>query len=360
MNIRRAPLGLFLMVLAVLISCGPKTRPLGVFGESRLEEVLGQDGVTPVPFSENLTLWTFGDTMLGTWKGEVSSSATFTEKTAISSFLSNSLAFTPAPNPQNIENLPFTFYKKNGKVAPFIEYLRSEDPSRVRLWAVDGVRMGNTVYVYYLRITITEPGKFLAFRVSGIGLTRWDIPEGWRPGMGVRFVRLPDLFPGNYPAFGSCVIRRGGYCITVGHCRAPDGSTPVKFARVAAERISDRAGYEFLQEDGGWGRDINRAGSFLGDVIGECSLSYNEAIGRYILIYCRQWTGEIIMVRFGDFSDLRHAKKEVVYRPPVIRAADGAPALYYSGKEIYSWGKTLFAVYINPLEYQPYLLEIRL
>jgi len=350
-----------LLLLALcFFCCGPKAEPLGVFGASRLSGVLGQDGVTPIPFDETLTLWTFGDTILGSWKGEVSTSATFSERADINSFLSNSLATTPPPTVDNIRNLTFSFYREKGKIAPFIRLLPGESPSVIRLWALDGIRIDDRVYVYYYRIRITDPGKFLAFEPVALGLAAWRVPAGWAPGDAMGFERLPDLFRGNAPAFGSSVIRKDGFIYTVGHYAPGDGSSPVKFAKVEEGRINDPGAYVFLDLQGRWVRDIDSAHPFLGDIMGECSLSYNESLKSYLLVYCQQWTGSIIMVRFRDFHKLGTASKEVVYSPPALEQKGSFPPLYYSGKEIFSSGKTLYAIYINPLEYQPYLLKIRL
>ena len=93
--------------------------------------------------------------------------------------------------------------------------------------------------------------------------------------------------------------------------------------------------------------------------MGECSLSYNESAGKFMIIYCQSWTGKIIIAEFSDFSGLRNAEKSVVYEPPVLgQNKPGIPKFFYSGKEIFSSGRIVFAIYINPLEYQPHLLKI--
>lgn len=352
---------LFLVAVFLLLSCRPAARPLGVFGPSRLHEVLGQDGVTPIPFNEGLYLWTFGDTILGSWKGGVSTSATFSEAANIRDMLSNSLAFTEPPNPENVSSLRFRFYKEQGRVSQFLKLKWGERPEYDRLWAVDGIRLGDRVYVYYLIIKIAKTGKPLNFSMRAVGIARWKPSPSWREGARVDFERLPDLFPGNYPAFGSCVIEREGYLYTVGHYTAPDFSSPVKIARVKSADIERSVCYEFLSRDGGWVKDIARAQAFLGDVMGECSLSYNEFLQSYVMVYCQVRTGNIVMVRFRDFGGLLRARKEIVYEPPRLLWKKGeAESWYYSGKEIISSGRLLYAIYINPREYQPYLIELRL
>lgn len=351
----------FLLSAVFLFSCRPSIEPLGVFGPSRLKEVLGQDGVTPIPFDETCTLWTFGDTMLGSWKGGVSTSATFSEAANVRDMLSNSLAFTGPPKPGNVRELNFRFYKEQGRVAQFLKLKGGERPEYDRLWAVDGIRLGNRVYVYYLAIRIAKTGKPLDFGMRAVGIARWEPSAAWREGDRMSFTRLPDLFPGSHPAFGSCVMERGDYLYTVGHYTARDFSSPVKIARVRRTEIENGASYEFLAGDGGWVKDVSRAQAYLNDVMGECSLSYNEHLKSYVIVYCQVRTGNIVMVRFGDFGGLLRAGREIIYEPPRLLWKKGeTQSWYYSGKEIFSSGNLLYAIYINPKEYQPYLLEVRL
>ncbi|HSV96528.1 MAG TPA: DUF4185 domain-containing protein [Spirochaetota bacterium] len=347
--------------LFFLFACSRGTESLGVFGASRMESVLGQDGVTPIPFNDTLTMWTFGDTILGQWKGRVSASATFSEKADVHSMISNSLAFSPSISNENVRDLRFSFHREDGRVAQFLKLRPGERPERDRLWAVDGLRRGEDLYVYYFRIRITEPGKPFGFRMEGVGIAHWSVPPAWRPGQAIEFRRLPDLFAGGYPAFGASVIERSGMAYTIGQYIDRDGSSPVKLARSPLEGIDDPRAYEFLAADGSWVRAIDRAHGFFGDVAGECSLSYNENTGEYIIVYSRTGTGAIVVVRFREFASIVSAPALTVYDPPALPGGEGGPrAWYYSGKEIFSEGRDLYAVYMHPLEYQPYLVRIRL
>lgn len=349
----------FLLALCVL-QCREVTfrvEPLGIFGTSRLGSVLGQDGVTPMAVSADLTAWTFGDTILGSWKGAVSTEATFSERADVTDMISNSLAFTERITESNIGALIFSYHRKNGRVVPFLPAHPGEDPRRVRLWPVDGIRLGDRLYIYYMKIAVTDPGNPFGFVLTGTGLARWDIPENWQVGRPVDFVRLPDLF-GENAAFGDAVLPRNGYLYIVGHPARDDRRAPIRIARVRPELIEDRAAYEFLRTDGSWSREFEAAGDFLDDVLGECSLSYNAALGSYVIIYCRLATEEVVMVRFADFSELAAAPKEVVYRIPPPAPGSKKRILCYSAKEILAGDDALYAVYMNPSDYQPYLLKI--
>ena len=201
-----------------------RVEPRGIFGTQRLEFVLGQDGVTPTPFSPTVTLWTFGDTLLGSRKTAVSAAASFQERNEITDFISNSLAFSERVTAANIEHLHFTYYRRGGRVAPFLVPQKGEDPKRIRFWPVDGIRIANRVYVYYMKIHLTQlPPAPFGFTMAGTGLARWDVPETWRPGDPLQFVRLPDLFGPTVPAFGDAVLPRGEwlYAVSYTHLTLP-------------------------------------------------------------------------------------------------------------------------------------------
>lgn len=348
-----------IVLLLALFSCAPEVAYLGIFGESRMRDVLGQDGVTPIAVDDSITMWTFGDTILGA-RESVTVYDTFDERADPKEMLSNSLAFTPRITSDNVEDLDFTFLKRGGKVVQFIEYRRGEDPRFDRLWALDGLRIDKVVYVYYLVIRITSPGRAFQFKLKAVGLARWEIPADWRIGDEVNFIRRANIFPDDYPGFGASVMQRGEYIYTVGQYTTEDFTSPIKVARVTVGGIEDPRAYEFLTRDGRWVRDIDLAEPFLGDVMGECSLSYNEYLKRYVILYCQLWTGKIVMVSFGRFSELFSAQKREIFTMPELGSKDKRKAWYYSGKEIFSEGSVIYALCINPLEYQPYLLRIKL
>ncbi len=350
-----------LIIAAALWHCGtPKmSEPLGLFGASRLGHVLGQDGVAPIPFDENLTLWTFGDTILGTWKGEVSAGATFSEKAIVKGMLPNSLAFTGALSENAIVDPGFTFYREKGAVVPFLKNLPGEDPGRIRIWALDGIRIGASVQVYYLKIRVDDPGKALAFTPLGTGLAEWKVPAAWKMGDPVAFRRSDGLFRGDEPAFGGSVIEKDGYLYITGQQSTKDFKSYIRIARVPAGDIATRRAYRFLAPGGAWTENLGESLALFGDAAGECTLSYNPALQCFLIVYSKLWKGDLALVNFRDFKELDAPVAKTVYTPPPLPEKDGKQELfYYSGKEIYSSGNNVFAIYINPQDYQPYLVRI--
>lgn len=336
--------GLMVLLLAALTCCGGSAVNRGIFAASRLEHVKGQDGVSSIPFDDTTTLWTFADTIIPQSGGKDKNEYTM---------ISNSLAWTEKITPSNVASIKFSYYTENGRVAQFIKNTRSEDPLHHRLWALDGLRAGNRVYVYYAHIFVPDYKKFLDFTVKYIGLAVWDIPQGWKPGDGFDFRRTGILFPEGCPFFGAAAMVRDGFVYVAGHSKR-NGSHPLSFARVKVESISNSSSYEYLDSTGHWMSDYKKCGYFFGDIAGESSLSFNEYYGVFDLFYARMFTGETVRISFDSFSRLPGAAGRVIYRPASHEEGKMWP---YSGKEIFSSGKTTYLIYIDPEIYQPILVE---
>lgn len=355
---------LALTIIVVSLSCEKKGKVenLGIFGLSRSQKVLGQDGCTPIPMG-NIMMWTFGDTILGTWKGTLSLRSTFEETAIMKGMISNSLAFTEIPDDGTIKNLQFKFYEIDGRVAQFIKYNPGEDARILRLWPADGIRLGSTVYVYYYMILIGKYGNSEGTGLPplinlGTGIAEWEVPASWKTSDPVNFKRTVTIFSGKEPVFGDCVEKRGEYLYVIGRGFPVGGRTPAFIARVKASEIKNRKAYRFLDMNYRWSSEIGSLRPFFNDVAGELSLSYNEYLKKNIIIYC-SLNGAIIYDAFNDYSMLKNTNARVLYAPAPLPRIKSRPLLfYYSGKEIFHTRNKIYAIYINPAIYQPILLEI--
>jgi len=327
-----------------------------IFAPSRLESVIGQDGVCSIKFSDQVTLWTFADTITGRWKSEKGRLGADKNEAVMDGMLSNSIAWSEKPTENNYRDIRLNFYKENGKTAQFIKNRKDENPLNHRFWALDGFRCGNKVYVYYLHVYVPDSANFLDFEVLYVGLARWDIPGGWKPGDAINFRRLGPLFGKGKPFFGAAVMERDGYIFLAGHFKKGAAEFPLSIARVKADDVENSKAYSFLSGDGEWVSEIKSAGAFLGDVSGECSLSYNDYLKEYIIIYSKSFTGDIASVRFKDFARLPFAEKKILFK---VSRHENSAMWPYSGKEIFSSGRNIFLIYIDPVRYQPLLVELR-
>jgi hypothetical protein len=359
----RLRLAIVVFILVPLLCCKSiGVENLGIFGETRKQSILGQDGCTPIPL-DGKVMWTFGDTILGTWKGELSVNTTFESSAVMKDMISNSLAFTEIPDDATVLNLLFQFYKKNGKVVTFIKNYPGEDPGRWRFWPVDGLQIGSTVYVFYYIILIDHgPDKNnknpFPIRVMGTGIAEWKKPASWKVGDQVNFIRGVKLFLENEPVFGDCITRVGDELYIIGHGKPDNGKVPSYIARVGVTEIKNRKAYSFLDKNGNWSPDIKHARAFFYDIMGELSLIYNEYLKKYVIIFCGM-DGKIKYVAFNDFTTLGKEAPRVLYVPPPLPQIESRPLLfYYSGKEIFHTEKGIYAIYIHPAIYQPILIRI--
>jgi hypothetical protein len=352
--------GIFILLL-LLTACvkEPLVEDLGIFAPDRLRSVLGQDGCTPVPLKNGITLWTFGDTLLGKWKKPVTAADTFEGSAETSGMISNSLAISPFMTEDNIRSLRFTFYKKGASVAPFIALKPGEENS-LRLWPLDGIEINNNVYVYYaaVRIVKRKTGDAgLPFEMVGAGIGFCARPD-WRANMPGAFVRKNILFGRNEPVFGDSAFAHSDYIYLSGRGMGRDGRMNLYLARVRHGNIEIREKYEFLDENASWSYDIKRSKPICSGVMGEASLSYAEQKKRYYVIYCGL-DSRIYGITFINFHEIPKSKPVILYVPPVLKETGRKPKpFYYSAKEIWHGRDCVYAVYMNPAIYQPVLLKI--
>ncbi len=353
---RRATISILLAFLFISCTDRPSVTHHGIFAPSRLRSVIGQDGVCSIKFSDSVTLWTFADTITGSWKSDAARLAADKNGAVMDGMLSNSLAWSEGITENNFKDITLNFYSEKGRAAQFIKYMPGEDPLHHRFWALDGFRSGSRLYVFYLHVYVPDHTKFLDFKVLYTGLARWDIPDGWKPGDRISFKRIGKPFGTGSPCFGAAVHERNGYLYLAGHSKDGKGSFPLSFARVKTADIENKNSYQFLTDKGEWTGRIEDAGKFFNDVSGECSLSYNESLKQYVIIYSRVLSGDVISVRFSDFSGLPGLRGEVVVDLP---APESGSMWAYSAKEIFHTGRRVFLIYINPSKYQPMLVELK-
>jgi hypothetical protein len=349
---------IILIILLFTLSCtnAPVAIEHGIFAPSRLESIIGQDGVCSIDFGDNIILWTFGDTITGNWKNDKGRIESDQKEAAIDGMISNSLAWSEKITENNYKDIPFSFYKKNGRVKQFIKNNDNEDPLKHRLWAFDGFYYKDKVYVFYLHIFVPDYREFLKFDVLYTGIARWDIPQGWKIGDDFNFKRLGMLFEKEAPCFGAAVMIKDDYIYLAGHFKKGEKEFPISIARTNIDDVEKRSSYSFLSSEGEWVDDIKKAGDFIGDVSGECSLSFNDYLKEYIIIYSKAFTGDLAIVRFKEFKKLPGSKSLTVHK--TNRVIESNKLWPYSGKEIFSSKNRIFAIYIDPVKYQPILVEL--
>jgi hypothetical protein len=346
---------LFLLLLAPAAYGAPVNE--GVFAPERLSSVLGQDGVTPIPIKgpdgTMALLWTFGDTILGGWKGAVVTTATldFGAMADMTAMPCNTMALSPALSSSNYRSPGLVFYAPGGAVKEFIGYREGENPFVKRIWAAGGAHLGENIYVYYMDVDIdkTVTGGFV-FR--GGGLARARLPRKAGP-EAFAFERV-DGFSAPGLAVGDSALRRGKYLYALGRLsKAGDGRlTSLALLRVKPRYVEDFSRYEFLTNKGKWSR--KERGAFFDDVGGEASLVFDPVKKIYRIIYMSFAEQKVKAAEFRGFRGFAKAPAAVpLYAPP-----SKPGALYYSAKEIFSDAGNIYLIYMDPSIYQPVLVRV--
>ncbi|MBN1534668.1 MAG: DUF4185 domain-containing protein [Spirochaetes bacterium] len=362
MHFRRPLTLLSISILCLLIPYLPSCRQdpcrvenLGIFVHPDSDDIVGLDGCASIPLDKRTVLWTFGDTIIGRFKKKITAMSAFEDSAVMKGMLSNSIALTGMPDNDTIERLRFRFFRVDGAPVEFLLRQRG-DRNRNRIWPVDGIRLGDTVYLYYMAIRI-EVGSGSPFRTAGTGIAAWKLPPAPAGDYTPDFVPLHMLFGGDEPVFGDSVIRRQGWIIVTGH-RSAGGSSYAYIARAPETSITMRKRYQFLTAHGGWTTEIAEAGRFFGDVAGEPTLTFNDEMDCYVVLYCGLG-GEIKSITCRALEQLPCRIPRTIYIPPPLPRIEGRSFMfYYSGKEIFSTENHVYAIYINPAIYQPTLIRI--
>jgi len=328
----------------------------GIFAPSRLTSVLGQDGVTPIPVvfkdGEKKYLWTFGDTLLGTWKGPVVTTATlnFTGAADMASMPCNTLALSDAPTETNYKDLLFKFYMGSSTASEFIKYDQTENPFKNRLWADNGIQTAGGVYVFYMDVELTKENA-IGFKFNGTGLAKAEVPENAEIAK-FNFERVKGFYAKDL-LLGDGVAEADGYIYILGRiAKKGDGSlNALCAARVKPELIEDFSAYEFLSQEGTWQK--KEKGAFFDDISGEASLVYDSGANLFRIVYLSGITQEIKLVEFSTFKEFAQGPDtKSVYKPEPKK-----DILYYSAKEIFHSKDTVYLIYIDPSIYQPILVK---
>ncbi|MFY9345089.1 MAG: DUF4185 domain-containing protein [Planctomycetota bacterium] len=159
---------------------------------AREAHVLYQDGALPTPVPGG-TLWTFGDTFLGTRNPDGSP--------AYAGDRSNTIALLPAGERSFPPKLRYLRSDDGVARAP-LTLLDGEDAKTRRLWPLAGVQLGERSYMFYGLIDITGPGPW-GFKPLGTGLARSDVAFG-------AYERLAPT-GGGWPIDPTSIVQRDGW-----------------------------------------------------------------------------------------------------------------------------------------------------
>jgi hypothetical protein len=342
-----------LILVILLSSCKPEVENLGFFAQNREKYIAGLDGFSNIETKSGRVIWTFGDTILGEWKNPPTADDTFENSAVMEKMIPNSIAVTESLNESSISDLKFNFYSLNKSPSEFIK--ENISTRNIRIWPLDGIELEGKIYIFYVKIKLTaeknNPFKILSNSLAEIKIEFSDNKISKIASKTIKELNFPGII-----SMGDSVLKKDLYIYIAGRKLNQAGLPCVYFARAEYKNFINSDKYEYLSQDGNWSENFSNAGTFFSPVAGEFSISYNEYLKSYVVIYMGL-DGILKSAVFSDFSKIGPDKN--IYSPQKLPVIDKRPFMfYYSGKEIYHSEKFTYAVFINPAVYQPVLLKI--
>lgn len=316
--------------------------------------VTGADGATSTVLPSGDSLWLFGDTIEGPFKT--------IHNLPLGKYRSNTAAIVPRQNVSHgIKQFRFLATEDGKRPRQPIPFAPHEDPNIHRVWAIHGTCVGETMYLFYHRITLLQGiDVFVNFQLDGMGIARASLRN-------FAFERLtaPDgtleLWKKDQPTFGVFIERKDEHVYVWGSLM-----TGMYLARTRPHSIADLSSYEYLVEaptaahptrSDRWAKTFEPAAALFDSVPNEMSAAYNRYLNKYVTFHSLHRENKIVMrtapAIVGPWSE-----PQTIYRPPkktddeLIYAVKEHPEL--ASKD----GRVIYLTYVNSATYIPQLVEI--
>ena len=262
--------------------------------------VYGLDGAFSVPIAPGRSLWSFGDTLIGSVK---------------------------ANGDRHIADMPFNtaaivddrdvlqgaaharFLGAPGPVLP-----PPGSPTQ-RVWPLALVRVGDRLWHYQVAIAPFGTGA-LDFKVTGTGVASAPLSE--KP----VFTNTRWLWPGEAPSFGASVLSHDGRLYLYA------GGAATHLARVAPGRLDRIEAYEYFAGAGRWSRDWREAQALPGSGP-ELSVRWNAYLKAFVMIHVPPF-GKTIEARFAPAPEGPWSGPRPIAR---CQPADDPIAMFYGAKQ---------------------------
>lgn len=240
--------------------------------------LLGMDGAYSVPFGPEGAVWFFGDTLVGRWddqgrrkieKMPANSAAMVTNANWVTGF--GKASFMSAQGMGRPDVVPDEVLKVSGR------------PAGRRLWPLDVAYVGEKLWLWFVEIQATGGGA-LDFRVTGVGAAKWVNQPRWL------FEAKDVVWGPDAPLYGSSVTVHAGKVYLFA------GGDPTRLARVAPDKVADRAAHEYWTGTG-WSKDPAAAGALPGSGP-ELSVRWSPYLRGFVMTYVPPF-GKTVNMRFA-------------------------------------------------------------
>jgi len=250
----------------------------------------GADGAYSVALADDVTLWLYSDT----WIGDIVDG-----KHKDAKMVNNTLALQHGKDPSTASVRFFWQTTRDGKPAAFITPANGVG----WFWISDGIEVDEKLYLFLMQIIKTIEDDVFGFKHIGTWLGEVENPNDepliWR----IKQYKIPY---GRYSKngnlfFGSAVMRDGDFVYIYGSSedwsKGMSGRSMI-IARVRFDEMTDFEKWRFLS-DGNWQAYIAGVTEHFNGTGTECSVCYQPAIKKYVVVYTENGMSRDILMRLS-------------------------------------------------------------
>ncbi len=311
---------------------------------------IGGDAIYSAPLPDGSILWLFGDTLIGTIRDGKRSPDTI--------MVNNTIAIQKGTDPATARITTYARQDEEGRWQSVFTPPHGDD----FFWIYDGILAPDGLYIFLIQIHVTDKDQAFGFHSAGTAVARIDNPQDppdkWRTTL--RKIPFGTFVPGGETFFGSAALIWENHMYIYGITEETGEGYHRKYmitARVPADDPLDYEKWRFY-DGNDWSKDFQNAKRLADDFANEYTVSYNEFLKQFIVVYTRAGNSPDICLRmspapWGPWSD-----PVVLYRCP--EEAMGPGLLIYAGKHhpvASSDDDTLIISYVTNLFTLPELLN---
>lgn len=275
---------------------------------------LGGDVAYSIDLSQGRVLWLFGDSFIANKPGKTRRQ---------SAFVHNSIAIETGYDPAHA-SMKFYWPESNGKPSEF-----AANEGDIWLWPEDGVRLGNKLLLFFVRVPSDNRKDSL-----GLALVGWTAflvenldtePSAWT----MHRVDAPQSYPGFI--VGSGVLRAGNFVYAFASAEPSHDAYLLRWPLTAAEQ-GDLSLPEWWYEGSGWveqRKPTHPPAPAIPEGSNEFSVIWDSHYNKFFEVESVGFGASDIGIRWADRFEGPWSGPVKIYHPPESNRPD---AFVYAGK----------------------------
>lgn len=251
--------------------------------------VISQGGNYSIPFKNQAkSLWVLNEI----WIGEIDKDGL----KSVHAISDNCAAISHSTSAYDLKNALEYLRDENGWPLSILSVDADENPSVRRLWPRSGLQTGTTFYMFYSILQQYGQSPYESFRI-GQGIAYSIVEEG--PYMRVKHENSYALWNDLEPSVGSAMIEdEDGWIYAYGRVVTEPGKYSMTVARVQPGEIVSKNGYRYYSQEmssAAWSADVTESALLFEDAPEELSVSYNEFMKFYLMVYSNPADGSVFI-----------------------------------------------------------------